>query len=113
MLKAKIKKGDLVTVVAGKDKGREGQILSVIRKQSRTSGFRVVVEGVNRIKKHIRANPQAGQEGGIVEKESPLDISNVAIVNKATGKADKIAYKILENGKKVRVYRSTGEMVDI
>jgi large subunit ribosomal protein L24 len=102
----KIKKGDLVVAIAGKDKGRQGTVLAVVN-----SGERVLVEGVNRVKKHTRGNPNAQIPGGIVEKESSLHISNVAIVNPATGKQDRIGFKILKDGRKVRFFKSTKEDV--
>lgn len=102
----KIKKGDLVIVIAGKDKGRQGTVLSVIQ-----DGLRIVVEGINMVKRHTRGNPQQQIPGGIVSKEASIDISNVALFNQATGKADKVGFKILEDGRKVRIYKSTQEVV--
>jgi len=102
----KIRKGDGVIVVAGKDKGKRGSVLSWLDKQH------VVVEGVNRVKKHARPNPMKGQPGGIVEKEMPIQISNVALFNPATQKADRVGIKTLEDGRKVRVFKSNGENVD-
>ena len=101
----KIRKGDEVAVLTGKDKGKRGTVLRV------DEGF-VVVEGINRVKKHVRPNPMKGEVGGIVEKEMPLQISNVALFNAATQKADRVGFKVLEDGKKVRVFKSTGEVVD-
>lgn len=101
----KIRKGDEVAVLTGKDKGKRGTVLRV------DEGV-VVVEGINRVKKHVRPNPMKGEVGGIVEKEMPLQISNVALFNAATQKADRVGFKVLEDGKKVRVFRSTGEVVD-
>lgn len=103
---AKIKKGDEVQVRAGKDKGKRGTVLNVM------SNDRVVVEGVNLAKRHMKPNPQQGTSGGIVEKEMPLHISNVGIYNPLEGKGDRIGFKRLEDGKKVRIYKSTGEVVD-
>lgn len=112
--KLKIKKGDAVIVTAGKDKGRDGVVLSVVAKKGREKqGLRVIVEGVNMVKKHEKPNPQKENPGGIREKEASLAISNVAILNKATGKADRVGFKILEDGRKVRIFKSTGEMVDV
>lgn len=109
----KIKKGDTVVVVAGRDRGRQGSVLSVLKPTGRCSGaFRILVEGVNLIKKHTKANPQQEKAGGIIQKEALIAISNVAIFNTATGKADRVGFKILEDGRKVRVYKSTGEVVD-
>lgn len=102
----KIKKGDLVIVIAGKDKGRQGVVLSVVKK-----GIRVIVEGVNIIKRHTRGNPSTQTPGGIIQKEASIAISNVALFNKATGKADRVGFKILEDGRKVRFYKSTKEVV--
>jgi large subunit ribosomal protein L24 len=114
MHKSKIKKGDSVIVIAGKDKDRQGQVLAVrLKKRSRVPSLQVIVEGSNLIKKHTKANPSLQKEGGIIEKEAPIDISNVAILNPTTGKADRIGFKILEDGRKVRVFKSNGEMVDI
>ncbi len=103
---ARIHKGDRVVVLAGKDKGKRGNVLSVLDDGG------VVVEGVNRVKKHQKPNPMRNVPGGIVEKEMPVDISNVALFNPATGKGDRVGYKILDDGRKVRVFRSSGEMVD-
>jgi large subunit ribosomal protein L24 len=102
----KIRKGDGVIVIAGKDKGKRGSVLSWLDEQH------VLVEGVNRVKKHTRPNPMKGQPGGIVEKEMPIQISNVALFNPATHKADRVGFKTLEDGRKVRVFKSNGENVD-
>jgi len=102
---AKIRRNDEVVVTAGKDKGKRGKVMRVL-----DSG-RVIVSGVNMIKRHTKANPQMGTAGGIQEKEASLDISNIALVNPATGKADRVGYKILEDNTKVRVFRSNGEVV--
>jgi len=104
---AKLRKGDEVLVRAGKDKGKRGTVLSV------TPDDHVLVEGINLAKRHVKPNPQRGTSGGIVEKEMPLHISNVALYNALEGKGDRIGYKFLEDGKKVRIYKSTGEVVDI
>jgi large subunit ribosomal protein L24 len=103
----KIKKGDEVIVTAGKDKGKRGSVLKVLENR------RVVVENINMVKRHTKANPQRGEAGGILDKEMPMDVSNVALYNSQTGKADRVGFKILEDGKKVRVFKSTGEVVDI
>ena len=103
---AKIRKGDEIVVRAGKDKGKRGTVLSV-------GEDTVVVEGINLAKRHMKPNPQKGMTGGIVEKEMPIHISNVAIYNALEGKGDRIGYKRLEDGRKVRIYRSTGEVVDV
>ena len=102
----KIRKGDEVIVIAGKDKGKRGTVLR------RLDAEHVVVEGVNRAKKHVKPNPVKGVVGGIVDKDMPIHISNVALFNAATQKADRVGFKQLEDGKKVRVFRSNGETVD-
>jgi large subunit ribosomal protein L24 len=101
-----IKKGDEVVVLCGRDKGKRG---TVVR---RVDADFVVVEGVNRVKKHQRPNPMKGITGGIVEKDLPIHISNVALFNPATKKADRIGVKTLEDGRKVRVFKDNGEQVD-
>jgi large subunit ribosomal protein L24 len=101
----KIRKGDEVAVLTGKDKGKRGTVL-------RVDGDVVVVEGINRVKKHVRPNPMKGEVGGIVEKEMPIQVSNVAVFNAATQKADRVGFKVLEDGRKVRVFKSNGEVVD-
>lgn len=106
-IKLKIKNGDDVVILAGKDKGKRGQVTQVLPAISK-----VVVEGVNMVTKSVRPNPQKNIQGGLVKKESPIHISNVAILNSETDKADRIGYKLLKDGSKVRVYRSTGEQVD-
>ena len=103
----KIKKGDNVVVLTGKDKGKTGQVVRVYDEDSR-----VVVENVNIVKKHQRGNPNAGVPGGIIDKEMPIHISNVALVNSATGKADRVGIKKLEDGRKVRYFKSNGEVLD-
>ena len=102
----KIRKGDGVIVITGKDKGKRGVVLS------RVDDERVIVEGINRVKKHTKPNPMKGQQGGIVEKEMPIQISNVALFNPATQKADRVGFKSLDDGRKVRVFKSNGEVVD-
>ena len=101
----RIKKGDQVVVTAGKDKGKRGDVV-------RVDGEKVVVSNVNIIKRHTKPNPQANVAGGIVEKEAPFHISNVMLLNPATGKGERIGFKVLENGHKVRVFRSSNEAVD-
>lgn len=101
----KIRKGDDVIVVAGKDKGKRGSVLRMLE-------GKVVVEGANKVKKHQKPNPIKGSAGGIVEKEMPLDISNVALFNPATKKADRVGIKELEDGRKVRFFKSNGEVID-
>ncbi|OUD15614.1 50S ribosomal protein L24 [Thioflexithrix psekupsensis] len=101
----RIRRNDEVIVIAGKDKGRIGKVIRVM-------DDRVVVENTNIAKRHTRANPVSGQAGGIVEKEMPLHISNVALLNPVTGKADKVGFKFLEDGKKVRYFKSNGEVLE-
>jgi large subunit ribosomal protein L24 len=101
----KIKKNDDVIVIAGKDKGNRGSVLRVV-------GDYLVVGGVNKVKKHQKPNPVKGLTGGIVELEAPIHVSNVAIFNAATKKGERVGIKTLEDGRKVRVYRSTGEVID-
>lgn len=102
----KIRKGDDVIVIAGKDKGRRGLVLRVL------DDGHVVVEGVNKVKKHQKPNPVKGVAGGIVEMEMPLDNSNIALFNPATQKADRVGVKVLEDGRKVRYFKSNGEVLD-
>lgn len=104
---AKVKKGDSVIVTTGKDKGRRGEV-----KQLYPNGY-ALVEGINIIKKHVKPIPQKEIQGGIVEKEKPIHISNIAIVNSVTGKADRIGFKLLEDGTKVRIYKSNNENIDV
>jgi large subunit ribosomal protein L24 len=104
----RIKKGDDVIVVAGKDKGRRGTVLNVI-----DDNDRVLVEGINMVKKHQKPNPNAGVQGGIVEQERPIHVSNVMIFNPVTGKGDRIGVKTLEDGRKVRFFKSNNEVVDV
>jgi len=103
----KIKKGDDVIVITGKDKGKRGSVVRVLSEEGR-----VVVENVNIVKKHQKPNPAVGAPGGIIEKEMPLDVSNVAIFNPVTGKADRVGIKVLEDGRKVRFFKSNGEVID-
>lgn len=103
---SKIRSGDEVIVTAGKDKGKTGRIVRVLDNQ------KVIVENVNVVKKHEKANPEKGQAGGIVEKEMPLHISNVALFNPETGKGDRVGAKLLDDGRKVRIFKSNGEVVD-
>lgn len=101
----KIRKGDDVVVITGRDKGRRGTVLSCLEE-----GY-LLVGGVNRVKKHTRPNPMKGQTGGIIEKEMPIHLSNVALFNPATQKGDRVGFRTLEDGSKVRVFRSSGEQV--
>ena len=101
----RIRKGDQVIVIAGADKGKKGEVV-------RVAGDKVVVQNITIIKRHTKPNPQANVAGGIVEKEAPFHISNVMLLNPATGKGERIGFKVLENGHKVRVFRSSGEAID-
>ncbi|MDX1561351.1 MAG: 50S ribosomal protein L24 [Gammaproteobacteria bacterium] len=103
---ARIKKGDEVIVIAGKDKGRRGSVLRIY------DDGRVLVENVNVVKKHQRPNPNAGQPGGIISREMPVDISNVMIFNPQTEKGDRIGFRRLEDGRKVRYFKSNNEVLD-
>ncbi len=102
----KIRKGDQVIINTGKDKGKTGTVTSIL-----DSGH-VLVEGLNLAKKHAKPNPMKGVTGGIISKEMPLDISNVALFNNATQKADRVGFKTLDDGRKIRVFKSNGEAVD-
>ena len=102
----KIRKGDQVIVLSGRDKGRRGAVISVLQ------GKEVLVENVNRVKRHTKANPQANKPGGIVEKEMPLAASKVALWNPATKKGDRVGIRRLADGRKVRYFKSNGEMID-
>ncbi|MGY0503667.1 50S ribosomal protein L24 [Luteimonas sp. e5] len=101
----RIKKGDQVVVITGKDKGKRGDVI-------RVDGERVYVSNVNMVKRHTKPNPQAGQPGGIVEREASIHISNVMHYNPASGKGERIKTKVLEDGRKIRVFRSSDEAVD-
>lgn len=103
----KIKKGDDVIITAGKDKGKRGSVLNVM------ANDRVLVESCNMAKKHVKPNPNVGENGGIIEKEMPLHISNIALFNPATGKGDRVGIKTLKDGRKVRYYKSDNEVVDL
>ena len=102
----RIRKGDEVVISAGRSKGQRGHVLRVV-------GEKLLVENVNMVKKHQKPNPSLNQPGGIVEKESPIHVSNVALYNPATARGDRVSYKTLEDGHKVRIFKSTGEAVDI
>ena len=103
----RIQKGDQVIVTTGRSKGQRGHVLRML------GDDRMLVENVNMIKKHQKPNPSANRQGGIVEKESPIHASNVQVYNPGTGKADRVGFKTLDDGRKVRVFRSTGEAIDI
>ena len=101
----RIKKGDQVIVVAGKDKGKRGDVI-------RVDGDRVIVSNVNIVKRHTKPNPQAGQPGGVIEREASIHVSNVMPFNPASGKGERIGTKVLEDGRRIRVFRSSGEALD-
>ncbi len=101
----RIRKGDQVLVIAGKNKGQKGEV-------TRVTGDAVFVQNINLIKRHTKPNPQANQPGGIVEREAAIHISNVMLFNTATGKGERVGYKTLDDGRKVRVFRPSGEVVD-
>ncbi len=101
----RIRKGDQVIVITGKYKGQKGEVM-------RIAEDRVVVQNINLVKRHTKPNPQANQPGGIVEREAPMHISNVMLFNSATGKGERVGYKTLDDGRKVRMYRAGGEVVD-
>ena len=103
----KIRKGDDVIVLAGKDKGKRGTVLKLVGED------RVLVENINLAKKHAKPNPMKGEPGGIVEKEMSLHISNVALFNPVSNKADRVGFKTLDDGRKVRIFKSNGEVVDV
>ena len=103
----KLKKGDDVIVTVGKDKGKRGAVLRVL------DADHLIVEGANKVKKHQRPNPMRGLTGGIVEKEMPLHVSKVAIFNPQTRKADRVGFRLLEDGRKVRFFKSNGEVIDV
>lgn len=103
----KVRKGDDVIVIAGKDKGKRGYVTRVV------SSERVIVEGVNMVKRHTKGNPQMNIPGGIIDQEAPLHVSNVMIFNPSLGKGDRVGFNTLDDGKKVRVFKSNGENVDV
>ena len=102
----RIRKGDEVVVLSGRDKGKRGTVLR------RVDAQHVVVEGVNRVKKHQRPNPMKGEQGGIIDKDLPIHVSNIALFNPQTQKADRAGVKVLEDGRKVRVFKGNGEQVE-
>jgi len=103
----RIRKGDEVIVIAGRSRGQRGHVLRVLGEE------RMLVENVNMIKRHTKPDPQRQQPGGIVEREAPIHASNVMLYNPAIDRGDRVGYKVLDDGRKVRVFRSTGEVVDI
>ncbi|MBT8126110.1 MAG: 50S ribosomal protein L24 [Gammaproteobacteria bacterium] len=102
-----VRKGDQVVIISGKDKGRQGTVLKVM------TDDRVLVESINMVKKHTKPNPMQGIEGGIVDKEMPLHVSNVMLFNPVINKGDRVGFKTLEDGRKVRYFKSNGEVVDV
>lgn len=103
----RIKKGDEVIVIAGKDKGRQGNVIRLVDEE------RVLVEGINMVKRHTRPNPARGVAGGIIEREAPVHISNVMLFNPTTRKGDRVGFRTLEDGRKVRFFKSNNEVVDV
>ena len=103
----RLRKGDQVVVISGKDKGRQGTVLKVM------ADDQVLVESINMVKKHTKPNPMQGVEGGIVDKEMPLHVSNVMLFNPVINKGDRVGIKVLEDGRKVRYFKSNGEVVDV
>ncbi len=101
----KIIRNDEVIVIAGRDKGKRGKVLRVL------ANDRLIVSGINMVKKHTKPNPMLGKAGGIVEKEAAIAVSNIAIFNSATGKGDRVGFKVLEDGNKVRIFKSNGEVI--
>lgn len=102
----KIRRDDEVIVIAGRDKGKRGKVSRVLQND------RLIVSGINMVKRHTKPNPMQGSQGGIVEKEASIHISNIAIFNSATNKADRVGFKVLEDGSKVRIYKSNQETID-
>ena len=102
----RIKKGDQIIVLTGRDRGKRGSVLRRIDKDH------ILVEGINRVKKHQRPNPMKNQPGGIIDKEMPIHISNISLLNPQTQRADRVGFKLLDDGRKVRVFKSNGETVD-
>ena len=100
-------KGDQVVVISGKDKGRQGTVIKVM------DDDRVLVESINTVKKHTKPNPMQGVEGGIVDKEMPIHVSNVMLFNPVINKGDRVGFKVLDDGRKVRYFKSNGEVVDV
>ncbi len=102
----KIKRNDEIIVITGKDKGKKAKVMKIV-------GDRILAEGINLVKKHVKPNPNKNQQGGIQDREATIHVSNVALLNPVSKKADRVGIKTLENGKKVRVYKSNGEVVDV
>lgn len=102
----RIRKGDQVIVISGKDKGQKGEVLRVLDES-------LIIQNINIVKRHTKPNPQANQPGGIIEREAPIHISNVMLFNPALNKGDRVGFRVLEDGRKVRIFRSSNEVVDI
>lgn len=110
----KIKQGDIVKIIAGKDKGRTGKVLSVLTKnKKKVQGLYVLVEGINIVKRHTRGNPQMQKPGGIIPKESPIHSSNVMLLDATSNQASRVGIKTLEDGRKVRYFKASNEVVDV
>lgn len=107
----RIKKGDDVMVLAGRDKGKRGNVLRVIKDKHGVG--RALVDNVNLVKRHTRGNPNSGESGGIIEKEAPIHLSNLALFNPSSGKGERVGFKTLEDGRKVRYFPSNGEVIDL
>ena len=103
----KIRKGDKVVVLAGRDKGKQGTVLRMV------DDNRVLVESVNMIKRHVKPNPNKGVAGGIIDREAPIHISNIALFNPATGKGERVGMRVMQDGSKVRFFRKSGEVADV
>jgi large subunit ribosomal protein L24 len=103
----KIRTGDDVMVLAGRDKGQRGTVVRVLDHE------RVIVQGVNMVKRHTKPNPMQNQPGGIIEKEAPINVSNVGLFNPVTGRADRVGFRTLDDGRKVRYFKSNGEILDL
>jgi large subunit ribosomal protein L24 len=103
----KIKKGDVVIIRAGKDKGKQSTVTQVLKEN------KIIVKGINRVKKHQKGNPNASVQGGIIDKDMPIDISNIGLFNPDTKKADRVGFRFLDDGKKVRYFKSTNKAVDV
>jgi large subunit ribosomal protein L24 len=105
----KIRNGDEIIVIAGKDKGKRGKVIRLVQE-----GKRALVESINMVKKHVKPNPRTNQPGGIIPREAPIAISNIALLNPVTQKADRVGFKYIDDGaKKVRYFKSNGELVDV
>lgn len=108
----RIKKGDDVIVIAGRDKGKRGNVMRIVRGRGHRAD-RALVDNVNLVKRHTKGKPRSGESGGIITKEAPIDLSNLALYNPVSGKGERVGFKTLEDGRKVRYFRSNGEVVDL